>query len=341
MWEKVRGVCVISSLFSRCVDTDMDCDYRFVKLSNEIEIKTDRYHLMFNANWLETFTTLCETGHFTKAAARLNMTQPGVSQHLRKLEQQVGQGLISQHGKSFSLTPAGEAVFELGLSRRTEEKRLRDSIEIDDRNAGPVHIACSGSFAMLLYPTLLPWMAAAPDLSVHLEAAPQAEILAGLLDGRFDLGVLGADPDHARLEAKHLGREELCLVLPADAAGTTLFFSDLEARGFIAHPDGFDYADDLLRLNFPEEYPGADRLSVRGSVNQIGQIPASVAKGIGYTLLPRSGVEAFSDKESLSVFQLPKRRWHEIWLVVRRGRLLSARVRYAQEMIDEAAGQLR
>lgn len=296
---------------------------------------------MLNATWLETFTTLCETGHFTQAAERLNMTQPGVSQHLRKLEQQVGQELISRQGKSFTLTPAGEAVFELGLSRRAEEKRLRDDIAADDRDAGPVHIACSGSFAMLLYPILLPWIRVAPGLSVHLTAAPQAEILAGLLEERIDLGVLGADPGHARLEAKHLGREELCLVLPADAADTPISYTDLEARGFIAHPDGYGYADDLLQLNFPNDYRGADRLCVRGSVNQIGQIPAPVAKGVGYTLLPRSGVEAFADKASLSVVQLPKRRWHELWLVMRRGRRLSARVRHAREMIEEAAGQLR
>ncbi|MHA6346316.1 LysR family transcriptional regulator [Roseivivax sp. CAU 1761] len=296
---------------------------------------------MLNATWLETFTTLSETGHFTRTAERLNMTQPGVSQHLRKLEQQVGQALISRQGKSFILTAAGEAVFALGLSRRAEEKRLRDVIQADDRDAGPVYIACSGSFAMLLYPTLLPWMRAAPDLNVHLKAAPQAEILAGLLEGRFDLGLLGADPDHARLEAKHLGREELCLVLPADAADTPVTFGDLQNRGFIAHPDGYGYADDLLRLNFPDDYPGADRLRVRGSINQIGQIPAPVAKGVGYTLLPRSGVEAFSDKARLCVRQLSKRRWHELWLVLRRGRRLSARARHARDIIEEAAKQLR
>ncbi|MDB6179298.1 LysR family transcriptional regulator [Paracoccus sp. Z330] len=296
---------------------------------------------MLNSTWLDTFTTLCETGHFTQTAKRLNMTQPGVSQHLRKLEQQVGQGLITRQGKGFTLSPAGEAIFALGLSRRTEEKRLRDAIEADDRDAGAVHIACSGSFAMHLYPFLLPWMRVAPELNVHLEATPQAEILAGLLEGRFDLGVLGADPDHPRLEAKHLGREELCLVLPADATDKPVSFDDLEACGFIAHPDGYTYADDLLRLNFPEDYPGADQLNLRGYVNQIGQIPAPVAKGVGYTLLPRSGVEAFTDKAGLVVYQLPKRRWHDLWLVMRRGRRLSARVRYARGKIEEAAGQLR
>ena len=64
---------------------------------------------MLNATWLETFVTLTEIGHFTRAAEKLNMTQPGVSQHLRKLEEQVGQSLIAQEGKSFTLTPAGEA----------------------------------------------------------------------------------------------------------------------------------------------------------------------------------------------------------------------------------------
>ena len=129
---------------------------------------------MLNATWLDTFTTLCETEHFTRAAERLNMTQPGVSQHLRKLEAQLGQSLIAREGKSFTLTAAGEAVFALGRARRNEEKHLRAALETDDRDAGEVRIACSGSFAMLLYPVLLPWMRAAPDLAIHLQAAPQA-----------------------------------------------------------------------------------------------------------------------------------------------------------------------
>lgn len=153
--------------------------------------------------------------------------------------------------------------------------------------------------------------------------------------------MLGADPDHARLEARRLGREELCLLLPASAPQTRPSFADLDARGFIAHPDGFAYADDLLHRNFPGTYPGADRMRVRGYVNQIGQIPAPVAQGTGYTLLPRSGVEAFGQKDRLKVMQLPERRWHELWLAVRRGRALSARVEHAAEIIVAAAAQLR
>lgn len=281
---------------------------------------------MLNATWLETFATLCETGHFTRAAERLNMTQPGVSQHLRKLERQIGRPLIAQSGKSFAPTPAGDAVLKMALARREEERRLREAIEVDDPDVGDVAIACSGGFASLLYPRAVELMREAPRLTVRLEAAPQASVLAGVLENRFDLGILDRDPAHPRLDARHLGEEELCLVLPADAADGEVTFESLEARGFVAHPDGFAYADELFALNFPEEFKGADRLRLRTSVNQIGQIPEPVAAGIGYTLLPRSGVEAYARRDRLRIAPLPRRRRHGLWLIRRRGRPLSARL---------------
>ncbi|GMG83911.1 LysR family transcriptional regulator [Paralimibaculum aggregatum] len=295
---------------------------------------------MLNARWLETFTVLCETGHFTRAADRLAMTQPGVSQHLRKLEAQLGQPLISRQGKGFVPTPAGEAVLALGQARRQEEQRLREAIRADDPDSGRVAVACSGSFALLLQPMLLPLMQHAPQLEIHLEAAPAVRVPEGVLEGRFDLGVAGRDPGHPRLEARRIGQEELCLILPADAEGAPLDFGDLEARGFVAHPDGHAYADELFTLNFPGEFEGADRLRIRAHVNQIGQIPTPVAHGIGYTLLPRSGLDAYPRRDLLSVAALPQRRHHELWLVSRRGRQMPARIRRVAEVIRSLAAGL-
>ncbi|SNT22884.1 LysR family transcriptional regulator [Tropicimonas sediminicola] len=295
---------------------------------------------MLNATWLETFTVLCETRHFTRAAQRLNMTQPGVSQHLRKLEGQIGRALVDKEGKSFALTPAGEAVFAMGQARRAEERRLRELVETDDPDVGAAHIACSGSFATLLYPHLLRLMHDAPGLQVHLEAAPRRSVLAGVLEDRFDLGILGEDPRHPRLEARQIGTEELCLVLPAEAAAEPVTFDGLQARGFIAHPDGYAYADDLFALNFEDAFSGADRLRLRGFVNQIGQIPAAVAAGIGYTLLPRSGVDAYSGRDRLWLAALPRRRYHALWLVHRKGRRLNARLSRLAQVIGAVADTL-
>jgi DNA-binding transcriptional LysR family regulator len=291
---------------------------------------------MLNAQWLETFAVLMETGHFTRTAKALGMTQPGVSQHLRKLEHQVGQPLISRLGKSFNATSAGEAVFALGLARRAEEQALHEAILRDDPDVGEVVVACSGSFAMLLYPHLLARMQAAPDLTMRLEATPQDSALSGVLEGRFDLGIADHAPTHPRLEAKHLGKEELCLILPTDAMKALISFQALEDLGFVAHPDSFAYADELLSLNFPDTFKGSGHLRIRTFVNQISQIPSPVAQGIGYTLLPRSGVNAYSgpDKDKICFAQLPKSRHHDLWMVFRRGRALPARVTGIADLIQ-------
>jgi DNA-binding transcriptional LysR family regulator len=296
---------------------------------------------MLNATWLETFTTLCETGHFTRTADRLGMTQPGVSQHLRKLEDQVGQALISRHGKSFALTPAGEDVLALGRARRIEERDLLEAIREDAPDVGKVALACSGSFAMLLYPHLMDLMVGAPRLMLRMEATPQDGILQGVVSRKFDLGVVGRRPDHPKLDAVKIGEEELCLLLPGgDAPPGCPDFAELEARGFIAHPDGFAYADELFSLNFPDAFKGSDRLRVRAFVNQISQIPAPVARGIGYTLLPRSGVEAFPDKDRLRIAPLITPRHHELWLVFERARPLPARVSAVSKVIERVARTL-
>ncbi|SDX42220.1 LysR family transcriptional regulator [Litoreibacter albidus] len=289
---------------------------------------------MLNATWLETFTTLCEVGHFTHTAERLGMTQPGVSQHLRKLEAQVGKPLISQEGKSFTVTPAGDAVLSVGKARRTQERALRDAIDQDNPNAGTVSIGCSGSFALWAYPRLLDHMARAPELVIQLTAAPQASIVRDVLSGDFDLGVLASKPDHPRLDASPLTAEELCLVVPAGYDTADLNLHQLNELGFVAHPDGNTYADDLLSLNFAADYQGADSLRVRTFVNQIGQIPAPVARGLGYTILPRSGLEAYSERHKLDIVPLRKRRFIDQWLISRRGRSAFARVAAVRELIE-------
>lgn len=302
-------------------------------------IQTDCYGLMLNATWIETFTVLAEEGHFTRAAERLNMTQPGVSQQLRKLERQLGQALIARDGKGFTLTGAGEALRDLGLARRAEERRLRDAISRDDPDVGEVRIACSGSFAMLVYPRAIALMQEAPRLVIRVEAALQDRILAGVLEDRFDLGLISEDPRHPRIAAHRLGQEALCLVLPPGSSAAP-GLDELEALGLVAHPDVYSYADDLFSVNFPDTFTGADRLRVRTYVNQIGQIPAPVAAGIGYTLLPRSGIAAFPEADRVSIARMLRPRYHELWSISRRGRVASARLERVTALVEGLAASL-
>lgn len=118
-----------------------------------------------NSQWLKSFTVLCEEGHFTRAAERLNMTQPGMSQHIAKLEQQLGTALIERDTPGFVLTDAGEKTLSMARARWREERDFFESLDDEDEDRGKVSVASSGSFAMLLYPNLMAWMVEAPGIS--------------------------------------------------------------------------------------------------------------------------------------------------------------------------------
>ena len=89
-----------------------------------------------NSLWLKSFTVLCEERHFTRAAARLNMTQPGMSQHIAKLEQQLGVPLIERDAPGFALTDAGEKTLAMARARWREERDFLESLDDEDEDRG-------------------------------------------------------------------------------------------------------------------------------------------------------------------------------------------------------------
>jgi len=293
-----------------------------------------------NSQWLRSFTVLCEEGHFTRAAERLNMTQPGMSQHIAKLEQQLGKSLIERDTPGFVLTDAGEKTLSMARARWREEREFLESLEDDAEDRGVVSVACSGSFAMLLYPRLIAWMAEAPEISALLTAASEDSIASGVLAGTYDVGIVADAPRHPRLASEQLGPEPLDLILPLEWEGRLPEFEDLQALGLVNHPDGALYADAVLGANFASEYCGAESLRVRSFVNQIGQIPAPVAQGVAYSILPRSGVLAFPEREKLSIAPFPQPSILQLRLITLKRTTRSLRVEKLARLITQEAGKL-
>lgn len=293
-----------------------------------------------NSHWLRSFTVLCEEGHFTRAAERLNMTQPGMSQHIAKLEQQLGKSLIERDTPGFVLTDAGEKTLAMARARWREEREFLESLEEGGEDRGKVSVACSGSFAMLLYPSLVAWMAEAPEISALLTAAPEESIVSGVLAGTYDVGIVGDAPRVPRLASEHLGPEPLDLILPLKWEGRLPEFEDLQALGLVQHPDGALYADAVLGANFASEYRGTESLRVRSFVNQIGQIPAPVVQGLAYSILPRSGVLAFPQREKLSIASFPQSSVLQLHLITLKRKTRSPRVEKLARLIREEVGKL-
>jgi len=292
---------------------------------------------MINQQWLHTFLTLVEVGHFTQTAEKLSMTQPGVSQQIKKLEEQVGVPLLNRQGKKFELTRAGETLYQFGCKRRQEEDQLFREILFDDPNKGECRIACSGSMVTLLYPNFLRRQKAHPELMVIVEAAPNHLIIKNVLNNEVDLGIVTQPSPSSELVYETIGFESLCLVLPKKYARQEIDFNTLETIGFINHPDGFHYADRLLSVNFNEMFQGANKLRTKGYINQINQILAPVSEGLGFTVLPETVVRHFEHQPLIFVAPLKFAIRDELFLVKKKHRILPKRYDWFERKIKELA----
>jgi DNA-binding transcriptional LysR family regulator len=269
---------------------------------------------MLNPQWLRTFTTLAELGSFTRAAERLHLTQAAVSQHLRHLENELGL-LVIRRPRQLELTPAGHALLVYCEETELADKRLRLRLSGADTESGEISLISPGSIGLALFPMLLALQQAKPGWVVRHRFAPDSEVLAAVLQNQYELGLVTLKPDDPRLAASHFTEEPLELIVPATQTDIHAW-SDLERLGFIDHPDGQAMASRLLSRRFPGN-PGVQTLRRQGFTNQIGLILEPVARGLGFTVMPRYARTAFARQDAIAVVECGPPVVDTLWLIHR------------------------
>lgn len=284
---------------------------------------------MLSPQWLRTFAALAELGNFTRTAERLGLTQAAVSQHVQRLEERLGLLLIRRPRK-IELTPAGQALLEYCAEVDAADQRLQKRLSEADGETGEISLISPGSIGLAIYPHLLDLQRVHAGLSIRHRFAPDSEILAAVLENRFELGLVTLRPDDSRLSVSRFTEESLELVAPAGA--TIQAWSDLELLGFIDHPDGQAMAGRLLSRRFPGA-PSARNLPCTGFTNQITLILEAVSRGLGFTVIPRFARLAFSRPESIQVIEGDHSVVDTIWLIHRAEWPLSARAQLVLERL--------
>lgn len=258
---------------------------------------------MINVTWLRTFCTLAEVGHFTRTAERLYMTQSGVSQHIRKLEEQLDTDLLIRQGKQFSLTNAGEQLYREAGEILQRLSNLEQRIGEDPPYEGLVRLMSPGSVGLKLYPQLLTLQQQHPKLVIDYRFAPNADIEQAFIS------------DDETISCKPMAQEALILVTPATTVEPS--WEQLMALGFIDHPDGAHHAGMLLTANY-EQFQHINDFEKKGFSNQIGLILEPVSRGIGFTVLPAHAVAAYPKPELINSHHLPVAVSETLYLAVRR-----------------------
>lgn len=239
-----------------------------------------------NLNRLAVFVTLVHAGSFTAAAEQLGLTKAMVSQHLAKLEQELGVTLLVRSTRRMSLTEAG-AVFHADCVRilADTEAAIERVGESRDRPHGTLRLTTTTDYGMaVVAPALASFVQRHPAVQADLVISDQ---ISDLIAERFDLAIRIGWLRDSSLRAIRLGSfRQLVVATPAYlmAHGTPRQPGQLAAHGWIA----MSVLASPLRWVFTSQ--GGKRSTVRmravAQANNAAAVRAMVLADLGIGVLP-------------------------------------------------------
>ncbi len=247
---------------------------------------------------LEYAQAVAELRHFGQAAERCGVSQPALSEQIRKLEAILGVTLFERARRRVTLTPAGTALLAQ-IERVMAEARhlLTLSHEQPEGLAGTVGLGAIETLGPYYLPALLRLLRAVrPDVSLRLTEGRTARLLERLADGTLDMVLLAAPVPRGRFGAAPLFFEPFQLAAPpghALAGLRRLMLDDLPTQDLLLLEEGHCLRDHALSL--------CDAKPVTRHATSLETLWQMIAAGEGYSLLPELAVVARPELRDLVV----------------------------------------
>ncbi len=268
-----------------------------------------RDYRLLDSKLFKAFMAAAETENFTSAARKAFMTQSGVSQHIAKLEEQIGVPLFKRVGKRVVLTDAGQKLMrfvkEYAYTMETFLDELRDDAQAISglvSYAMPASCLLSPHFPLLLQKRL-PY----PDLTLDVTLVPSEDVVRMVLDDQIDFGFVTHRHEHPSLDYELFCREEYILVGSDPDVLKAITPGNVCRQRYITYPGADVYFDLWLRHHFPAR-KNLDFLSLTptGNINSIDGAIKMVVGGLGISVFPRHCVEAALEQGDLFEFSNSK-----------------------------------
>jgi len=193
---------------------------------------------------LRYFLAVAEAGSFSRAADRLGITQPAISQQMRDLEAGLRVSLFQRRGKRILLTSAGLIFQEHArVLLRELENLLQELSSEPGQLRGALHLGVIPILNVALVPHLLgPFAAAHPGVSLTVEEISSTEIETALEEGRMDVGLGFLTRHSPNLRYERLCADEFALVVSEEHPWWNrrlIRFSELHQQRLLQLPDSF------------------------------------------------------------------------------------------------------
>ncbi|KNC90394.1 LysR family transcriptional regulator [Trabulsiella odontotermitis] len=289
---------------------------------------------------LRYFIAVAEELHFGRAAARLNISQPPLSQQIQALEQQIGARLFARTNRSVSLTAAGKQFLADSrqiLSMVDDAASRAERLHQGETGELRIGFTSSAPFITAVSDTLSMFRQHYPDVHIQTREINTREQIAPLTEGALDLGLMRNTQLPDNLAWQMILREPLLAMIPrvhplAQQTSVSLFDLAKEPFVFFDPHVGTGLYDDILGLM---RHFGLTPV-ITQEVGEAMTIIGLVAAGLGVSILPAS----FKRVQLHEMCWLPiaeKEAVSEMWLVWSKHHELSqATERFKQHLIQAA-----
>ena len=239
---------------------------------------------------LRYFIAVAEEKHFGRAAEKLRMAQPPLSQQIKQLETALSATLLNRSTRSVELTPAGELLLERGRRIIDELDSISATIKRFGQGLeGILRIAFTGTSTYGIMPRVVRRASQAfPGLSLEVSGenlTPQ--MISGLEANRFDIAILRPPFSSTQIEHTVVMSERLVAAVPAGsslAQRNELFMTDLADQEFVGYPSNSTVSQALSAAWLKREV----QPNTTQTVSETSTLLSLVAAGVGIALVPES-----------------------------------------------------
>jgi len=289
--------------------------------------------LKLDLRQLRYFVAVAERGGFAAAASTLNIAQSALSRHVKELERELGGALLERGARGVTVTESGKVLLARGRWLFGAIDDIKAEVRTENREpSGTVRLGAPSSLADIFYAPLAHLIVKRfPRVRLELSEGLTEGMCDRLLRGELDLAVVTTPQPNDHLDYETLVVEQVFLIGPP--RDPLLKRGKLTRKEFEGLPAAIV---PLSRNPFPPTVPFSLRVDSAVPMKRI------VASGLGYGLLPFSGIHEEIEAGKLSAALLPWMRADRV-LALPRGRPVSRATRevftglmqVCQDLVDE------
>jgi len=241
---------------------------------------------------LRYFVAVADEGSFSRAAAKVRVAQPSLSQQIRKLEAEVGQPLFDRLPRSVVLTEAGRCLIDYARQILASIGDARRSIdELKDEVSGRLAVGAIPTIAPYILPELVgKFQKHYPEVSLEIVEDVTDGITRRVEAGELDVALASTSQQSPTLRRESVGNEPLLALVPEGhplAKKTLVELDDLKSQRFLLLHEMHCLSQQVHHLL--ESRRLRPEIALAGS--QLGTIANMVAAEIGVSIVPQMMVK--------------------------------------------------